>query len=135
MDSQTIPQVEHVYHYLTEYSRFQLSKEEKKIVEEHLEECSVCRYEADVLSKLSSELDKLIPVVSSNYKKAFIYNLFIVSKNESIFIKGIAVTFIVIFAMFIFSSGLKLKGDYISINDLKERSQNLFNENFYSNQK
>jgi hypothetical protein len=134
MDSQTI-QVEHVYHYLTEYSRFQLSKEQKKQVEEHLEQCSVCRYEADVLTKLSSELDKLIPVVSNNYKKAFIYNLFIVSKNESVFIKGISIVFITILTMFILSSGLKIKGDYISINDLKERSQNLFNENFYSNQK
>jgi hypothetical protein len=134
MDSQTI-QVEHVYHYLTEYSRFQLSKEEKKQVEEHLEQCSVCKYEAEVLTKLSSELDKLIPVVSNNYKKAFIYNLFIVSRNESIFVKGIAIVFITILTMFILSSGLKIKGDYISINDLKERSQNLFNETFYSNQK
>lgn len=134
MDSQTI-QVEHVYHYLTEYSRFQLSKEEKKQVEEHLEQCSVCKHEAEVLTKLSSELDKLIPVVSNNYKKAFIYNLFIVSKNESIFVKGVAIVFITLLTMFILSSGLKIKGDYISINDLKERSQNLFNENFYSNQK
>lgn len=123
---------ENIENYLTEYSRNQLSSIEQKEISEHLANCTRCRRIHDELKKLSSKIDKIIPVVTNTYEKDFIYRLFVNSKPESAFVKVVSVALIIFLIGFIISSAFQPKADYTSIKALEYRAKSIFNENFYS---
>lgn len=118
--------------YLTEYYRNQLSKIENEEVEKHLETCIKCSKNLNEIVDLSAKIDRIIPVVGRTYEKDFIYRLFINSKPESIFIKGIASLLVASMVVFIFSSFSQPKVDYTNIGSLENRAKNIFNEDYYS---
>ena len=121
--------------YLTEYQRGQLHKQEHIEVEEHLVNCPRCQKENDELLNLSGELDKIIPSVSKTYERDFVYNLFIKTKKENIFVKFLSIALIISLLVYIFSYDFSTSRDFASIKDLKVRSENMFNEDFYSGKK
>jgi hypothetical protein len=120
--------------YLTEYQRGQLPKDERIEVEEHLNSCNRCKKENEDFENLAIELDKLIPSVSKVYEQDFVYNLFIRTRKENILIKFISILLICSLLYFLFSYDYSKK-DYVSIKELKVRSENLFNEDYYSGKK
>lgn len=123
---------ENIETYLTEYSRNQLSKIENQEVEKHLETCIKCTKSLGEIIDLSLKIDKLIPVVGRTYERDFIYRLFINSKPESIFIKGIAALLIGSLIIFMLSSLSQPNADYTNIGSLENRAKNIFNEDYYS---
>lgn len=123
---------EEVKLFLTEYARNQLTIQENKDIEEHLSSCNDCRIENEILKSLSIETDKLIPAVSRSYQKSLIYNLFIHKQTENMVVKAISLVLIIFLILFIFSSIFQPKIDYITLNSLKFRAENIFNQEYFS---
>jgi hypothetical protein len=121
--------------YLTEYQRGQLPRQEHLEVEDHLLNCTRCQKENEGLLNLSAELDKIIPSVSKTYERDFVYNLFIRTKKENIFVKFLSIALILSLLVYVFSYNFSASRDFASIKDLKVRSENMFNEDFYSGKK
>jgi hypothetical protein len=118
--------------FLTEYARNQLTTQENKDIEEHLASCNDCRIENEILKSLSIETDKLIPAVSRAYEKSLVYNLFIKKQTENIIVKALSLVLILFLVLFIFSSFFQPKTNYITLNALKFRAENIFNQEYYS---
>src|SRR5690606_25402756 len=101
----------------------------------HLDSCSNCKKQLDKLINISLDIDKIIPAVSKSYESDFIYRLFIKSEKESLLAQLVSVALVTFVLFFIITSSSVIEPDnYISLEELKTRAVNLFNEDFYSSQ-
>lgn len=74
-------------------------------VKKHLDKCPRCFLENELFKDLTGETDKIIPVTTLSYKRELISEIFVKERDESPFVKTLAV-FLLLFLLFSLFSGI-----------------------------